>query len=173
MTPIVKVASGLALGMGAIFLALLIIPTSWPASPPRAVAVASISFNEDLAAHGASLFSSRGCVACHAISSLQVTGSAAGPDLSRALFGEVPQGERPEAHPVAKWYAEKGLTDPESNPDRAAELIEEYLEDPPTYSPVMQAHVQRMKSGGEEQWEKDVEALLELLKKAVGELPAD
>lgn len=167
MTPIVRVASGLALGMGAIFLALLIIPSSQPAAEPKAVSVADISFNEDLSARGASLFSSRGCVACHAISSLQVTGSAAGPDLSRVLFGEVPQGVRPEAHPVSRWYAENGLTDPEGNPDRAAELIEEYLENPPTYSPVMQAHVQRMKSGGEEQWKNDVEALVELLKKAV------
>ncbi len=169
MTPIVKTAIGLAIVLVAVFGVLLLMPASQPATPAGAISGLGVTVNEGLAQRGASLFSTKyGCSACHAVSSLGVSGSAAGPDLSRVLVAEVPAGTRPEANSVAKWYAEHGRANPETKPDQAAELLSEFLEKPPAYSPVMQAQVQRLKgvAGGEEQWEKDVQALVEFLKKA-------
>jgi hypothetical protein len=165
MTAIVKVAIGLAVGMVVIFTALLLVPKGGPSAPGGQVGATEVSFDEDLARRGEELYGRYGCSACHSVSSLGVSGGSAGPDLSRALFGE----GTGAARPLPRWYSENGLSDPRSDPDEAAELLAEYLEQPPTYSPLMQGQIQRLKSAaGEEQWEEEAEAMAEFLKKAAG-----
>lgn len=166
MTPIVKTAIGLAVVTVIVFGALLLAPASSPTTSKAAGPTLNIAFNQELAQRGATVFSSRGCGACHAVSSAGIAGGTAGPDLSRVLIGEAPAGTRPEAHPLPKWYTEQGLANPASDPDRAARLLREFLEHPPAYSPMMLGQIQQLKSRGEEQWEKDVQALVELFKKA-------
>lgn len=167
MTPIVKTAIGLALGLGAIVGALLLVPAPQPAAPAAASKL-TIPFDDELAQRGATLFTSKGCAGCHALSSLKIAGGTAGPDLSRVLLGEVPPGTSPEANPIARWYAESGLTDPETDLEQAAELLEEYLEGPPPYSPLMSGQIQRLAAaaGGDVEWKRDVRAIVELFKKA-------
>jgi len=170
MTPIVRVAVGLAVVVAALVVAVV----AWPKgssspSPATTVAGPTIQIDQGLAKTGTELFSSKyGCVGCHAVTSLGISGSTAGPDLSRALFAAVPAGTPPTSNPLEKWFSDKGLTNPRSDPDKAATLLVEYIQGPPSSSPVMGPTVQRLKSvaGGDDKWAADVKAIAEFLKKA-------
>ena len=118
----------------------------------------SISYNAELANRGLSLFKDVGCTACHSIKSLGVSGGNVGPDLSKALFSDTQW--------LGKFYRENGLQDPASDPAKAAELLAQFLTQPPRYSTTMAGQVAAYKSLYGD-WDKEyVPALVELMKMA-------
>jgi len=142
------------------------------AQPPRAIeqvqqiqtaeqppSAPSISYDAELANKGLSYFKEVGCTACHSIKSLGVSGGAVGPDLSKALFSNTQW--------LGRYYKESGLQDPAADPARAAELLAQYLTQPPRYSTTMTGQVAAYKSLYGDQWDKEyVPALVELMKMA-------
>jgi len=137
-------------------------PTPTPTPAPTAV-VSGIAYSEELAARGLDLFKQHQCDSCHTIKSLGVPGSTAGPDLSKVLLGNrgVP------GSVIMRWYKEHGLENPEADPSKAAELLYQFLVNPPAYSRTYSGWVAGIKASiGEEGWRRDSEAILELLKKA-------
>jgi len=117
----------------------------------------SISYNAELANKGLSYFKEVGCTACHSIKSLGVSGGAVGPDLSKALFSNTQW--------LGRYYKENGLQNPAADPQKAAELLAQYLVQPPRYSTTMAGQVAAYKALYGEQWDKEyVPALVELMK---------
>jgi len=113
-----------------------------------------------LANKGLSFFKEVGCVACHSIKSLGVSGGNVGPDLSKALLDSQSQW-------LGRYYKENGLQNPASDPAKAAELLAKFLTQPPQYATTMTAQIAAYKSLYGDQWEKEyVPALVELMKMA-------
>lgn len=121
---------------------------------------ASIQYDTQLAQKGIDYFKSVGCTACHSIKSLGISAGAVGPDLSRALT-------KPSAQWLGRFYKEHGLDNPAADPQKAAQLLAQYLTNPPSYSNTMVSQVNAYKSLYGDQWEKDyVPALVEMMKMA-------
>ncbi|ABO09363.1 c-type cytochrome [Pyrobaculum calidifontis] len=117
-------------------------------------------YNAELANKGLSFFKEVGCVACHSIKSLGVSGGNVGPDLSKALLDSQSQW-------LGRYYKENGLQNPASDPAKAAELLAKFLTQPPQYATTMTAQIAAYKSLYGDQWEKEyVPALVELMKMA-------
>jgi len=138
-------------------------PTTTPTTPTQATeqppSAPSISYDAELANKGLSYFKEIGCTACHSIKSLGVSGGAVGPDLSKALFSNTQW--------LGRYYKENGLQDPAADPAKAAELLAQYLIQPPRYSTTMTGQVAAYKALYGDQWEKEhVPALVELMKMA-------
>ena len=126
-------------------------PTQTTAQSPSAP-----SYNAELANKGLSYFKEVGCVACHSIKSLGVSGGNVGPDLSKALFSDTQW--------LGKYYRDNGLQNPASDPAKAAELLAQFLTQPPRYSTTMTAQIAAYKSLYGDQWDKEyVPALVELM----------
>jgi cytochrome c2 len=144
-----------------------------PASPPQAPAQAAtpptgaaptieIKYDPQLAEKGRRYYLEIGCTACHSIRSLGISGGAVGPDLSRTLLGNPGVG----GSKMGRFFKEKGLDDPAADLERAAELVKEYLIDPPPYSTTMRTQTRAYKAAYSD-WDTDqVPALVELLKEA-------
>jgi len=116
-------------------------------------------YNAELANKGLSFFKEVGCVACHSIKSLGVSGGNVGPDLSKALFSDTQW--------LGKFYRDNGLQNPASDPAKAAELLAKFLPQPPRDATTMTAQIAAYKSLYGDQWEKEyVPALVELMKMA-------
>jgi len=80
--------------------------------------------------------------------------------LSKALFSNTQW--------LGKFYRDNGLQNPAADPARAAELLAQFLTQPPRDSPTMVGQVAAYKSLYGDQWEKEyVPALVELMKMAV------
>lgn len=139
-------------------------PTPTPApTPTPTTPIKGITYSEELAAKGLELFRKHQCDSCHTINSLGVPGSPSGPDLSKALLGNkgIP------GSVMMRWYKERGLEDPEANPSKAAELLYEFLVNPPAYARTSKGWIDGIKKTmGEDAWKEDAKAILELLKKA-------
>lgn len=123
-------------------------------------APSAIQYDTQLAQKGIDYFKSVGCTACHSIKSLGISAGAVGPDLSRALT-------KPSAQWLGRFYKEHGLDNPAADPQKAAQLLAQYLTNPPSYSNTMVSQVNAYKSLYGDQWEKDyVPALVEMMKMA-------
>ncbi len=105
------------------------------------------------------MFRSVGCVACHAVRSLGVSGPPVGPDLSRALLGN----PGVSGSVIGRYLAENGLEDPATDPEKAAQLIAQFLQDPPNYAPTMKAQVNTFKQTYPD-WPDKVKKIVEMLK---------
>ena len=123
---------------------------------------AGIQYDSQLAEKGRHYFSEIGCTACHAIKSLGISGGAVGPDLSKVLLGNPGAG----GSVIGRFFKEKGLENPAADPEKAAELLKEFLTDPPQYSTTMKRRVQAYKATYSNWATEHVPALVELLKEA-------
>jgi cytochrome c2 len=123
---------------------------------------AGIKYDPQLAEKGKQYFSEIGCTACHAIKSLGISGGAVGPELSKALLGNPGAG----GSVIGRFFKEKGLENPAADPEKAAELLKEFLTDPPQYSTTMKRRVQAYKATYSDWATEHVPALVELLKEA-------
>jgi cytochrome c2 len=123
---------------------------------------AGIKYDHHLAEKGKQYFSEIGCTACHAIKSLGISGGAVGPDLSKTLLGNPGAG----GSVIGRFFKEKGLDNPAANPEKAAELLKEFLTNPPQYSTTMKTQVQAYKASYSNWATDQVPALVELLKEA-------
>ena len=133
-----------------------------PKEEKPAEVTAGIQYDEALAEKGLQFFQ-QACTACHSIQSLGVTGGAVGPDLSRVLLGN----EGVPGSVIGRFFAENGLEDPAADPERAAELLKQFLINPPDYSPTMKAQVNAYKATYGDAWQNEyIPQLIELFKKA-------
>ncbi|AEA12551.1 cytochrome c [Thermoproteus uzoniensis 768-20] len=144
-------------------------PTS-PAPPPQTATSSSVPsstsaqlvpYNATLASIGIKYFKTIGCVFCHSIQSLGIQGGNVGPDLSKALLGNpgVP------GDVLTQYFQQNGLTNPAADPQKAAQLIEQFLQNPPSYAGIMQAQVSAFKQQYAN-WTDIVKAIVEMLKEA-------
>jgi cytochrome c2 len=123
---------------------------------------AGIKYDPQLAEKGRQYFLEIGCTACHSIKSLGISGGAVGPDLSRTLLGNQGVG----GSKMMRFYKEKGLDDPAADPEKAAELLKEYLINPPPYTGTMRTQTLAYKATYSDWATEHVPALVELLKEA-------
>jgi cytochrome c2 len=144
-------------------------PTSPPAAPTQtttpptgATPTIEIRYDSQLAEKGRQYFSEIGCTACHSIRSLGISGGAVGPDLSRSLLGNPGAG----GSVIGRFFREKGLENPAADPEKAAELLKEYMIDPPQYSTTMRTQTRAYKATYSDWATDQVPALVELLKEA-------
>jgi len=121
-----------------------------------------IKYDPQLAEKGKQYFSESGCTACHSIKSLGISGGAVGPDLSKTLLGNPGAG----GSVIGRFFKEKGLDNPAADPQKAVELLKEYMIDPPQYSTIMKTQVQAYKATYSNWATDQVPALVELLKEA-------
>jgi cytochrome c2 len=121
-----------------------------------------IKYDPQLAEKGKQYFSEIGCTACHSIKSLGISGGAVGPDLSKTLLGNPGAG----GSVIGRFFKEKGLDNPAADPERAAELLKEYLIDPPPYAGTMRTQTLAYKAAYSDWATEHVPALVELLKEA-------
>ncbi len=121
-----------------------------------------IKFDPQLAEKGRRYYIEIGCTACHSIKSLGISGGAVGPDLSKTLLGNPGVG----GSKIGRYYKEKGLDNPAADPERAAELLKEYMINPPPYSTTMRTQTLAYKAMYSEWDTEQVPALVELLKEA-------
>ena len=121
-----------------------------------------IKYDPQLAGKGKQYFSEIGCTACHSIKSLGISGGAVGPDLSKALLGNPGAG----GSVIGRFFKEKGLDNPAADPQKAAELLKEFLINPPQYATTMKTQVQAYKATYSNWATDQVPALVELLKEA-------
>ncbi|RFA95759.1 cytochrome C [Pyrobaculum aerophilum] len=136
-------------------------PTTPTQTPPPQEGGA-IQYDPNLAQKGIQYFKEVGCTACHSIKSLGISGGAFGPDLSKALISPATN-----VQGLARFYKENGLDNPAADPQKAAQLLAQYLINPPSYSTTMVSQINTHKSLFGDQWEKDyVPALVEMLKMA-------
>lgn len=96
---------------------------------PAGQATTAIKYNEDLAKKGVEYFKQLACNACHTVKAAGIeVGGNIGPDLSKTLFGNVGVEKGTAGGPIMQKYFEKhGLTDPATDPDKAAQLIARFL----------------------------------------------
>ncbi len=137
-------------------------PTQATTPPTGATPTIEIRYDPQLAEKGRRYFLEIGCDACHSIRSLGISGGAVGPDLSRALLGNPGAG----GSVIGRFFREKGLENPAADPEQAAELLKEYMIDPPTYSTTMVRQVRSYKAMYSDWATDQVPALVELLKEA-------
>ena len=136
-------------------------PTTTQTPPPSSGGV-SIQYDAQLAQKGIDYFKSVGCTACHSVKSLGISGGAVWPDLSKALTSP-----STAVQGLARFYKENGLENPAADPQKAAQLLAQFLTNPPSYSTTMSSQVNAYKSLYGDQWEKDyVPALVEMMKMA-------
>ncbi len=133
-------------------------------APPAGVP--EIVYDENLAGVGLEVFRSVGCVACHAVRSIGVSGPPVGPDLSKTLLGN----PGVSGSVIARYFAENGLEDPAADPEKAAQLIAQFLQDPPNYAPTMKAQINTFKQTYPD-WPDKVKAITEMLKWAAASAP--
>ena len=133
-------------------------------APPAGVP--EIVYDENLAGVGLEVFRSVGCVACHAVRSIGVSGPPVGPDLSKTLLGN----PGVSGSVIARYFAENGLEDPAADPEKAAQLIAQFLQDPPNYAPTMKAQINTYKQTYPD-WPDKVKAITEMLKWAAASAP--
>jgi cytochrome c2 len=137
-------------------------PTTQTGPSTGTAPTTGIKYDPQLAEKGKRYYSEIGCTACHSIKSLGISGGAVGPDLSKTLLGNPGAG----GSKIGRFFKEKGLEDPAADPEKAAELVKEYLIDPPPYSTTMRTQVRAYKATYSD-WDTDqVPALVELLKEA-------
>jgi len=67
---------------------------------------------------------------------------------------------------LSKYFAENGLTNPAADPQKAAQLLAQFLTNPPDYAPTMKAQVQAYKATYPSWTTDQVPALVEMLKEA-------
>ncbi len=138
-------------------------PTTTPTTPSAGTAPsAGIKYDPQLAEKGKQYFSEIGCTACHSIKSLGISGGAVGPDLSKVLLGNPGAG----GSVIGRFFKEKDLENPAADPEKAAELLKEYMIDPPPYSATMRTQVRAYKATYSDWATDQVPALVELLKEA-------
>jgi len=132
--------------------------TKKPAAPS-----AGIKYDEAKAQEGLNYFKTIGCVACHSVSSLGVSGGAVGPDLSRVLLGN----PGAAGSVIGRFFAENGLEDPAKDPEKAAQLLTQFLTNPPNYATTMKTQTNAYKAQFGDKWQKEiVPAIVEMFKKA-------
>jgi cytochrome c2 len=130
--------------------------------PPPAPPAIEIKYDPQLAEKGRRYFSEIGCDACHSIRSLGISGGAMGPDLSKTLLGNPGVG----GSVIGRYFREKGLENPAADPEKAAELLKEYMIDPPPYSTTMRTQARAYKATYSDWATDQVPALVELMKEA-------
>jgi len=170
--PTLALVTGIAVVVIATIVALQQLSTSpaeQPPTPPPQTQTptptapsGAIKYDPQLAEKGRKYFQEVGCTACHSIRSLGISGGAVGPDLSKALLGN----PGAAGSQIGKYFAEHGLTNPASDPEKAAQLLAEYLTNPPQYSTTMKTQVSAYKATYPEWATDQVPALVELLKEA-------
>ncbi len=130
----------------------------------------SISYNSELAERGAQLFKDLACTACHTVRSAGITvGGNIGPDLSRVLLGNVGVEKGSAGGPIMMEYFRKhGLNDPASDPEKAAQLIAEFLsKGDEDLAPTMSAQIEQFRKQYGDRWTSEIiPALVELFKMA-------
>ena len=131
-------------------------------TPTQTTPSGAIKYDPQLAEKGRKYFQEIGCVACHSIRSVGISGGAVGPDLSKTLLGN----PGAAGSVIGRYFAEQGLADPASDPEKAAQLLAKFLTDPPQYSTTMKTQVQAYKATYPEWATDQVLALVELLKEA-------
>ncbi len=137
--------------------------TPTPTTPSAGAAPSvEIKYDPQLAEKGRRYFLEIGCDACHAIKSLGISGGAVGPDLSKVLLGNPGAG----GSVIGKFFKERGLANPAEDPEKAAELLKEYMIDPPEYSTTMKRQTRSYKAMYSDWATDQVPALVELLKEA-------
>ena len=137
-------------------------PTTQTTPSAGTAPTTEIKYDHQLAEKGRQYFSEIGCTACHSIKSLGISGGAVGPDLSKALLGNPGAG----GSVIGRFFKEKGLDNPAANPEKAAELLKEYLTNPPPYSTTMKTQVMAYKASYSNWATDQVPALVEMLKEA-------
>jgi cytochrome c2 len=137
-------------------------PTTQTSPSTGTAQTTGIKYDHHLAEKGKQYFSEIGCTACHAIKSLGISGGAVGPDLSKTLLGNPGAG----GSVIGRFFKEKGLDNPAADPEKAAELLKEFLTNPPQYSTTMKTQVQAYKASYSNWATDQVPALVELLKEA-------
>jgi cytochrome c2 len=137
-------------------------PTTQTSPSAGTAPTTGIKYDPQLAGKGKQYFSEIGCTACHSIKSLGISGGAVGPDLSKTLLGNPGAG----GSVIGKFFKEKGLDNPAADPEKAAELLKEFLINPPQYSTTMKTQVQAYKATYSNWATDQVPALVELLKEA-------
>ena len=123
---------------------------------------AGIQYDSQQAEKGRHYFSEIGCTACHAIKSLGISGGAVGPELSKTLLGN----PGVAGSQIGRFFKEKGLDNPAADPEKAAELLKEYLINPPPYTGTMRTQTLAYKAMYSDWATEHVPALVELLKEA-------
>jgi cytochrome c2 len=137
-------------------------PTTQTSPSAGTPPTSGIKYDPQLAEKGKQYFSEIGCVGCHSIKSLGIYGGAVGPDLSKTLLGNPGAG----GSVIGRFFKEKGLENPAADPQKAAELLKEYLTNPPQYSTTMKTQVQAYKATYSNWATDQVPALVEMLKEA-------
>ncbi len=146
------------------------VATPTPAATPTAQTPPSIGtapttgikYDPQLAEKGRQYYLEIGCTACHSIKSLGISGAAVGPDLSKTLLGN----SGVAGSKIGRFFKERGLDDPAEDPEKAAELLKEYLIDPPPYTGTMRTQTLAYKAMYSDWATDQVPALVELLKEA-------
>lgn len=170
--PIIALIGGIIIVVAAAAVALLNLsappqapPVPSPTPPPSGETTsggAQVQYNQQLADKGKQYFQSLGCVACHSIKSLGISGGAVGPDLSKALLGN----PGVAGSVIGRYFKENGLANPASDPQKAAALLEQYLTEPPDYSGTMKTQVKGYEAANPNWKSEIVPALVEMLKAA-------
>lgn len=138
-------------------------PTTQTSPSTGTAPTTGIKYDPQLAEKGKQYFSEIGCVACHSIKSLGISGGAVGPDLSKALLGNPGAGS---SSVIGRFFKENGLDNPAADPEKAAELLKEFLTNPPQYATTMKTQVQAYKATYSNWATDQVPALVEMLKEA-------
>jgi len=137
-------------------------PTTQTGTSTGTAPTTGIKYNPQLAEKGKQYYLEIGCTACHSIKSLGISGGAVGPDLSKTLLGNPGVG----GSQIGRFFKEKGLDNPAADPEKAAELLKEYLINPPQYTGTMRTQVMAYKASYSDWATEHVPALVELLKEA-------
>jgi cytochrome c2 len=122
----------------------------------------SIQYDPQLAAKGKQYFNEIGCTSCHSIKSLGISGGNVGPDLSKTLLGNPGQA----GSVIGRYFKENGLNNPAADPQKAAQLLAQFLINSPDYSGTMKTMVNTYKNAYPDWATERVPALVELLKEA-------
>ncbi len=137
-------------------------PTQPTTPPTGATPAVEIRYDPQLAEKGRQYYLEIGCTACHSIKSLGISGGAVGPDLSKTLLGNPGVG----GSQIGRFFKEKGLDNPAEDLEKAAELLKEYLINPPPYTGTMRTQTLAYKAMYSDWATDQVPALVELLKEA-------
>ncbi len=131
-------------------------------STPPSGGGGSIQYDPQLAAKGKQYFNEIGCTSCHSIKSLGISGGNVGPDLSKTLLGNPGQA----GSVIGRYFKENGLDNPAADPQKAAQLLAQFLINSPDYSGTMKTMVNTYKNAYPDWATERVPALVELLKEA-------
>jgi len=137
-------------------------PTAQTGTSTGTAPTTGIKYDPQLAEKGKQYFSEIGCTACHHIKSLGISGGAVGPELSKTLLGN----PGVAGSQIGRFFKEKGLDNPAADPEKAAELLKEYLINPPPYTGTMRTQTLAYKAMYSDWATEHVPALVELLKEA-------